>query len=117
MKIATSSPVVLRLTREGGASVLVQVDVWTSGDGAARRVAAVHMRNPRQPLEVAPLTLEPGSYRVAFTCKIAEALDGDYNYAFSAGGTAVFADVGHLASTPAVDDAREFHDEFELTVQ
>lgn len=116
MKIASSSPVVLRLTREGGAAVLVRIEVWTAGEGVPRRVAAVHMQNPRQPLEVAPLTLEPGSYRVAFTCNITEALDGDYNYAFSAGGTAVFADVGHLASTPAVDDAREFHDEFELTI-
>jgi len=116
MKIAASSPVVLRLTRQGGAAVLVQTVVWTRGEGAPRRVVAVHMENPRQPLEVATLTLEPGRYHVSFTCQIAEALDGDYDYAFSLGGTAVFADVGHLASTAAVDDARRFHDEFELTI-
>jgi len=117
MKISSVSPVVLRLTREGGAAVRVQTEVWTTGEGAPRRVGWVHMQSPRQPLEVATLALAPGCYRVSFTCKIAEALDGDFNYAFSLGGTAVFADVGRLASTPAVDDAREFHDEFELTIE
>ena len=117
MRVITTSPVAMEVKREGGGLILVRADVWSSAPSGWKREGSVLLQDPNQKRQQGSVVLGAGDYRVVFTCRVEEGLNGVFDYTFSAGNTPVFADQGNVDKTAAANEARNFQDEFDLTVQ
>ena len=117
MIVTTSSPVAMSIKRDGGALILVRADVWSNASSGWKREGSVLLQDPGQKQQQGAVILGAGDYRVVFTCRVEEGLNGVFDYTFLVGNTPVFTDQGNVDKTAAANEARNFQDEFDLTVQ
>lgn len=117
MRVTASSPVAMDVKRVGGALILVRADVWSNAPSGWKLEGSLLLQDPGKKQQQGAVTLGAGDYRVVFSCRVEEGVNGVFDYAFSVGSTQVFTDQGNVDKTAAANEARNFQDEFDLTVQ